>query len=454
MKKALWARRLRRIAAVIRQTFAKGAILNYTRTPGTFAEPHRPMALPAPLQSLFRVWSYRNYALFMGGMGPSLVTLWMQRVGVGWLVWELTHSPVWLGAVAAADLGPMLLLGPFAGAITDRGNPLLQNRIAQSLFLVQAVVLATVTLAGWATIEILFGLSLLSGCLQPFATTARHAIVPSTVPREAFATAIATDSALFNGSRFVGPALAGLLIPSVGVGGTFVVHTFGCAAFVTGLCLMRMTPPDRSQRRRGNLVGDVIESVAYVRRHSGIAPLFLLLTVLSMFIRPIQDMLPGFAGSVLGSDAVGLAWLTSGMGVGAMISAVSIAMRGNVAGLTRNVILGTLGVALAAIGFIATEILWVSVAFSALIGFTFNSITTGTQTLIQSAIDNEMRGRVMGLYTLIYRGIPALGALAVGGLAETLGFRITFAISAALALIAWALIAPQRRTIAAAVECG
>jgi hypothetical protein len=437
-----------------RQIFANGAILNYTRTPAPFAEFPRPMALPAPLQSLFRVWAYRNFALFMGGMGPSLVTLWMQRVGVGWLTWELTHSPVWLGAVAAADLGPMLLLGPFAGAITDRGNPLRQNRLMQMLFLLQAAILATVTLAGWTTIEILFGLSLVSGCMQPFATTARHAIVPSTIPREAFATAIATDSALFNGSRFVGPALAGLLIPAVGVGGTFVVHTFGCAVFVTGLCLMRMEPPDRSQRRRGNLIGDVIESLAYVRGHAGIAPLFVLMSVLAMFIRPIQDMLPGFAGSVLTSDAVGLAWLTSGMGIGAMISAVSIAMRGSTAGLTRNVLLGTLGVALSAIGFIATEILWVSVVFSALIGFTFNSVTTGTQTLVQSAIDNDLRGRIMGLYTLIYRGVPALGALAVGGLAETLGLRLTFAISATVALIAWAVMMPRLRTIAAAVERG
>jgi MFS family permease len=129
-------------------------------------------------------------------------------------------------------------------------------------------------------------------------------------------------------------------------------------------------------------------------------------------------------------------------------------MRGSVTGLTRNVLLGTLGVALAAIGFIATEILWVSIIFSALIGFTFNSVTTGTQTLIQSAIDNELRGRIMGLYTLIYRGIPAIGALAVGGLAETLGFRLTFAISATLALIAWAVMMPRQRTIAAAVERG
>ena len=412
------------------------------------------MALPASLHPLLRVWSYRNFALFMGGMGPSLVTLWMQRVGVGWLAWELTHSPVWLGIIAAADLGPMLLIGPFAGAVTDRGNPLLQIRITQGLFVLQAATLSMVTLAGWTTIELLFALSLFSGCVQPFGSTARYALVPSTIPRDAFAIAIATDSALFNGSRFIGPAAAGLMIPSFGVGGTFVIHTFGCAVFLTGVSLIRMAPPDRSGRRRGNLASDVVEGLAYVRTHAGIGPLFLLLVVLSIFIRPVQDMLPGFAGSVLQSDAVGLAWLTSGMGIGAMVSAVAIAMRGHVAGLTHNVVLATLGLALATLGFIATDILWISVVFSVLIGFTFNNVSTGMQTLVQSAVANELRGRIMGLYSLIYRGIPAVGGLAVGALAETFGLRLTFAVAACFALAAWCFIAPKRHVITSAVERG
>lgn len=408
-------------------------------------------AIPA-LHALFRVWAYRNYALFMGGMAPSLVTLWMQRVGVGWLAWELTHSPAWLGAVAAADLGPMLVLGPLAGAVTDRGHPLLQSKITQALLLLQAALLALVTYAGWVTIEILLALSLVSGALQPFGSTARHAIVPATVPRDAFATAIATDSALFNASRFVGPAIAGLVIPFAGVGGTFVVHTVGCTVFLAALCLMDLAPPQRKNRRTGNILGDIGESLRYARTHSGIGPLFLLLALISTVVRPVQDMLPGFAGSVFHSGAVGLAWLTSGMGVGAMVSAVSIAMRGHVVGLTRNVVWACLGLSGSVFGFIATSELWISVPFAALTGYTMNNMSTGTQTLVQSAISNDMRGRVMGLYTLIYRGMPALGAVAIGGLAETLGLRTTFAVSAALALGAWALAAPRSRTITAAVE--
>ncbi|MGE5537647.1 MAG: MFS transporter [Gemmatimonas sp.] len=410
------------------------------------------MAIGVAFQPLLRVWRYREYALFMGGMAPSLVTLWMQRVGVGWLAWELTHSPAWLGAVAAADLAPMIVLAPFAGALTDRGNPLRQARVTQLLFVLQAIAMAAFTLADAMTIEILFGLSLVSGCLQPLASTARHAIVPATVPRDAFATAIATDSALFNGSRFLGPALAGLMIPYAGVGGTFVVHAVGCAVFSTTLHMMRLAPPDRGNRARGNILGDVVESFSYIARHPGIGPLFLMLTAVSICLRPLQDMLPGFAGSVFDAGAVGLAWLTSAMGVGAMLSALWIAMRGHIAGLTRTVLRGCLALSVSVFGFVATDVLWVSIVFSALAGYAFNSMTTGTQTLVQSSVANELRGRIMGTYTLIYRGTPAFGALAVGALAETIGLRITLAIAAAVTLGAWALTAPRRHAITAAVE--
>ena len=401
---------------------------------------------------IIRIWSHRNYAIFAGGMTPHLLAIWMQRLGVGWLAWELSRSTVWLGLIAAADLAPMLVLAPFAGAVTDRGHPLHQLKIAQGLIFAQAVAVASFTLSGSMTIELLFGLALLLGFVHPFSSAARHALVPSTVPRHYFATAVALDSALFQASRFVGPAIAGILIPTVGIGGTFVAHSIGEALSFASLFGLDLPKPERREQRRPDLLGDIREGFAYVRGHAGIWPVFLLLSVVSVLIRPLQDMLPGFAGGVFQAGAVGLAWLTSSMGVGALISATWIAVRGHTVGLTRNFILGCLGVALSTIGFVATSNLWIALLFAALSGFTLNTMSTSTQALVQSTVADHMRGRVMSLYTLIFRGMPAVGTLAIGVLAESLGLRLTFAVAGALCFAAWLVAAPRRKILAAALE--
>ena len=155
-----------------------------------------------------RVWRFPNYRLFMSGLGCYYVTSWMQRVGVGWLAWELSHSHAWVGAIAAADLIPLVVLGPFAGAAADRSDPLRQLRWSQIAMIAQAVALTTVTVAGAMTIEVLLLLSLASGLIHPSYTAARQMIVPATVPRSDYPSAITLDSTLFHGSRFIGPVMA------------------------------------------------------------------------------------------------------------------------------------------------------------------------------------------------------------------------------------------------------
>jgi MFS family permease len=401
---------------------------------------------------ILAIWAHRNYALLMGGMAPNLLAGWMQRVGVGWLAWELTHSPGWLGAIAAADFAPMLVLAPVAGATADRGHPLRQMQMAQALILAQAVALTALTFAGSMTIELLFGLSLLLGVLQPFSVAARHLVVPTTVPRDQFATAIALDSAIFQTSRFIGPAIAGLLIPLVGVGGTFAANAVGVAGFLLTLFCLDLPKPERKRHGRKHILQDMREGLAYVRSHPGIWPVFLVLSVVSVLIRPLQDMLPGFAGGVFHAGPVGLALLTASLGVGATISATWIATRGHVRGLARVFVLGCLGISLATLGFVATEKLWVALAFGVLVGFTLNAMSTSTQALVQTAVADHMRGRVMSLYTVFFRGTPAIGAVGLGLLAETIGLRATFAIAAAICLAAWGVAAARQRILAAALE--
>jgi MFS family permease len=410
------------------------------------------MTTPASLERIFRVFTYRQYALFMYGMTPNLITLWMQRLGVGWLAWELTHSPTWLGVIAAADLAPMIFLAPIAGAYTDRSNPITQQIVTQWFNAVQAGTLAILTALGWMTIEILFVLALLYGLVHPFTSTARHAIVPRTVPHAEFATAIAVDSASFNASRFIGPACAGILIPFGGVESTFAFNALTCLWFVAALHMMSLDFSDRKPHAGRRILGDVAESLRYVRGHAGIGPLFVILGAASVFLRPVQDMLPGFAGAVFEAGATGLAWLTSSMGVGATLGAVWIAGRGRVGGLTTVAIAGCTGLCLATFGFVATANLGVAVAFGVLSGFTLNIMSTGTQALTQSALTDDLRGRVMGLYTVIYRGLPAVGALGVGAVAETFGLRAAFAAAAALTLIACIWVAPRRRAMTRALE--
>ncbi|MFN4282514.1 MAG: MFS transporter [Alphaproteobacteria bacterium] len=405
------------------------------------------MALP----TLLRPWTHRNYAYYIGGMTPNLITLWMQRVGLGWLAWELTESTTWLGVIAAADLAPMLLLAPFAGVAVDRGNPLRIQRIATALEVLQALALGVFTLLGWMSIELLLVLSLMLGCIHPYATASRHAIVPSLVPRDIYPTAVATDSALFNASRFVGPALAGLIIPFAGAGGTFMVNAVGCAIFLWGLFQVDLVPPKRDAKRR-SVLGDVSSSLVYIRGHVGIAVLFVAITAMSTFARPIQDMLPGFAGDVFKEGAVGLAWLTSSMGIGAMASAIFIAARGRITGLTTGMMLGCLGLALSLAGFVATDDLYVASAFCALVGFTMNSISTSAQALVQFTVADDMRGRVMSFYALVYRGTPAIGAVLVGVLSEHLSLRWSFAAVAVICLLIWLLLLNKRRAMTSALE--
>ena len=190
----------------------------------------------------------------------------------------------------------------------------------------------------------------------------------------------------------------------------------------------------------------------YAANHGGLRVMLTLLVVASVCVRPLQDMLPGFSGDVFNSGARGLAWLTSSVGVGAMLGAVYIASRGALSGLTTLAMIGCFGTATAALGFVATQNLWVAVFFGAMLGFSINVMSTSIQALMQLATDDRMRGRVMALYLLLFRGFPALGALALGFLANVIGLRLSFALAAGLCLVFLVLMLPRRKAVAAMME--
>jgi MFS family permease len=398
-----------------------------------------------------RVWRHREYALFMSGIGPHYITGWMQRFSVGYLAWELSHSPAWLGAVAAADLAPMMLIAPFAGAVVDRWDPMKQIKIALIAVLVHAIALAWLALSGLMTIELLFAITLVNGMIMPIYNAARTTIVPACVPKTDFPSAISLDSSFFHGSRFVGPLLAAVTISYWSVGWALMAHVVGVVFFLFQIYRMRIEPPVRA-KHEGSIFQDVTDGLAYIRRHPGIFPLFMLMTVASITARPLQDFLPGFNGQVFKGGPEGLAWLTAGMGIGAMIGATWIAVRGHARGLTYIVVLSTLGLATSMFGFVATQSLLLAAFFGGWSGFTLTVMATGISALTQLVVANDMRGRVMSLFAMIYRGVPAIGALSIGFAAEFVGLRTAFFVAAAICTVSWIVLARRHEKVALAMR--
>jgi predicted MFS family arabinose efflux permease len=394
----------------------------------------------------------RNYLIFTVGAAPSLVGGWTQRIALGWLTWELTQSGTWLGLLAFADLFPTVVITPIAGALADRMDRIKMALISQVLQLAQAVALSVLTLTGLITIGWIMGLTLLLGIFSAFNTAARLAMVPNLVERRHLTAAVAVNAAIFNTARFIGPALGGILIVAGGVGSAFVFNALTFVAFIFALCKIRVVTADDAPRSKRSLLSDVWEGLSYAARHPGIGPALITVTAAAFAMKPFADMLPGFAGSVFGGGAGTLAKMTSAVGLGALVSALWLAQRARVAGLTL-ITIATLGIGGAAlIVFALTRWYWLALVCCFIGGAMMTVGGTGTQTLMQNAVDGAMRGRVLSLYGVIFRGVPALGALIMGWVSEYIGLSAAVASGGALCLVAYVWCMRDRRTVARILE--
>ena len=397
-------------------------------------------------------FQHRNFRIYITGNAISLVGTWMQRIAVGWLTWELTQSGFWLGLVSCADLLPAVFFGPFGGVLADRFNRRRIMMTTQLIALVQATVLFALTIAGVITVELLALLVLVNGVVIGFNQPARLALMPSLVPREALSTAIAINSVAFNLARFLGPAVAGLLIVTTGVAGAFAANALSFLAFVIALSRLRLAVEAESGAGgRASVLEQLGEGIAYTVRHPGIGPMLLLLAMVSLGVRPFVELMPGFAADVFGRGADGLAMLSSTVGIGAMITGVWLARRGG-GGLTRLVLLNALFVSLAIIAFAATDIFWFGLLAVGVAGMAMVATGVSMQTLMQMSVDSAMRGRVLSLYGIIFIGGPAAGALIMGALSEALGLRLPLAAGATLAVAVWLWTWRKRKAITEALE--
>ncbi len=395
----------------------------------------------------------RNFRLYVSGNAVSLVGLWAQRIAVGWLTWELTQSGAWLGAVAFADLCPSIIIGPFAGVFADRVSRLKIMRIAQTLSMIQATILALLAAGGWISIEILIALVLFNGIVVGFNQPARLALVSSLVPRTHLSTAVAINSIVFNLARFIGPALAGILILTLGSSAAFTANAASYLVFLLALARIRLAPDALTESRSGRSVAaDVAEGVRYLAGHAGIGPLLLLVTVVSVGVRCYVELLPGFAAEVFSRGAGGLAVLGSAVGVGAVAGGFWLAQRGSRTRLARLALLHSLFTALAILGFAATDWFPLGVVFAAVSGVFMAVSGVSTQSIIQLAVDPAVRGRVLSLYGIIVRAGPAVGALVLGGASELVGLRPPLIAGAIVCVVAWLFVWRRRAGVETALE--
>lgn len=376
------------------------------------------------------------YSWYLIGQAADTVALWMQRLALGWLVWELTGSAAWLGAVSFLKFAPTMLLGLFGGVLADRfprGHIVLAG---QSVTVFKAVTVAVLIVTGTINLPILVALTLMVGIAVGLSQAASKTVVNELVPRADVPAAIALNSVVFNVSQLVGPALAGLVLVFMDMVACFVAIAL---LFMVNLVVFWRLLPHVSARPSGGgqpMLRAIGTALAFCARHDGIAPLLALHFVFTFSVRPIIDLLPAFAGGELndGVDAVSL--LTSAIGLGAITTGMYLAARRNRPGLVRLVMWAMLVLGLAMAGFALAPSLPVAAVMGTMIGAGMAVRAAGVQTLVQLAATEDLRGRVVSLYGLGLNTGAALGGLVVGALAEAIGVRLAIGSFAALSL-AW-----------------
>lgn len=400
-----------------------------------------------------RALSIPNYRIYTIGNLISLSGTWIQRVAVGWLAWQLTHSGAWLGLCAAADLIPVVVVSPFAGALADRTDRLRLIWLTQIVAMSQAVLLAVLTYTGLITVELLFAMTLFLGVANAMNQPARLALIPSLVDASTLGSAVALNSLVFNAARFIGPATAGIVIAQSSVELAFALNALSYPAFIFALSRIHI-PADAKAARPpgGHFLRDSFEGYVYALTHRGIGGIVVLFSVTSITLRGFIELFPGFADRVFGRGPMGLAGLTATVGLGAMVGCVWMLRRSGTRGLTRLIVAYTLTMSLAVLGFTLTDNYALALVCVFVAGFAMVATGISAQTLIQIAVDPAMRGRVLGFYGMIFRAGPAVNAVAMGVLSGHLGLRVPVAAGACLSLLAWGWARLHQTRMALALE--
>jgi MFS family permease len=397
------------------------------------------------LPATFRALRHRNYRLFFFGQIISLSGTWMQSVAQSWLVYRITGSVALLGLIGFASQFPIFLLTAFGGAVADRYSRRRILIVTQAFAMATASVLAFLTLSGFVEVWHLFALATVSGIVNAFDIPARQSFVMDMVGRDDLLNAVALNSSVFNGARIIGPAIAGVLVAAVGEGWCFFGNAVSYTAVLTGLFAMQIVPKILPQKK-GSAIEKIKEGFVFVARTKPIRSLMMLLGLVSLMGMPYAVLMPIFADEILHGGVRGLGILMGASGSGALAAALTLAAKKNLKGLGRWVAIssGVFGVFL--ILFSLSKIFWLSALLLVPIGFSMMLQMASSNTLVQAMVPDELRGRVMAVYSMMFMGMAPIGALFAGSIANYLGAPNTVALGGAMCIVGSILFGSQLKS--------
>jgi MFS family permease len=361
----------------------------------------------------------------------------MQMVAQGLLVYDLTHSPFWLGVVGAARAVSMIVLPPMGGVLADRLPRLKLLKITQSLSLLVQIVLATLVGLGVVQVWQIIALAFLSGAVNAFDQPTRQALLPDLVKREDLTNAIALNSAVWQGSALIGPSLAGLVITGFSLAAAFYLNALTFSAVLIALFLMKGVPEySGGPRRTRGLLDDLREGLRYAGKTRLVLTLLVMAAITSIFGRSYQHLLPVFAREVLGRGATGLGLMMSAPGAGTLVGAMLLGALGDVRRKGLVFFAGIFALSVLLIGFTLSRSFVLTLAILFLVGVAAIIFSTMMATMLQLTAPAQMRGRVMSLVTVAMQGFNPIGAMLVGALATAIGTPAAVALAASVVSVA------------------
>ena len=376
----------------------------------------------------------RNFLIYLIGGVISMHGLWIFRVALAWYAWQLTQSEAWVGIIAFTQFAPAMIFGPLFGVIADRFERRKVSIVINAGSSVNMVGLTLLSVTGHLDIVTLTLVSLVQGALDGSHTPVRMALVPSIVERGQLSSAIAINSIAFNFSRIIGPAISGLVIVTLGVAAAFAINAVSYLAIIIAISLISIRKRPERATGPSNVWSEMMEGVRYVRGHFVIATLILAITINTVFGRGVLEMMPAVADELLQRGSGGFAIMTAAVGAGAVLTGLALAGGTgwlDLPAIKRSLIATSLLIVL----FGASTNFYLSIAVVCLLGVALSLCGIGSQILIQTHVDDDVRGRVSSLWGMIAFGGTAIGSLAIGVLAQFVGLQATLVGAGILCLI-------------------